>query len=335
MNTITFECETITPMFISGANQQEAELRPPSIKGAMRFWWRAAYWGRHKDNAELEKMSAREGEIFGTSNDGGRKSAFSLQVRAQGLEGRHDPLPNQLIQVTSKGRSFKINILEYLAYGTLDYNKEKRRNDFNRDYLPAGTTFELIISTQDETIKSEVLKSFALFARFGGLGAKSRNGFGCFAVTQSLSEYMDLKTLKTNLELPAFSAFSSQAKLFKLMHTCKSWDECLGQLGIIYREARGNLERKHDFQKRQYIGAPIVADKQQKSFLDRHGKPYFLHVQKTEKGYDGYILYLASKYCDGIDKSAARIPADAEEKFKKYCGEFNTLLQSKMEEVTL
>ncbi|MBK9462163.1 MAG: type III-B CRISPR module RAMP protein Cmr1 [Sphingobacteriales bacterium] len=41
MHTITFTCETITPMFLSGANQDVPELRPPSIKGALRFWWRA------------------------------------------------------------------------------------------------------------------------------------------------------------------------------------------------------------------------------------------------------------------------------------------------------
>ncbi|OPX29474.1 MAG: type III-B CRISPR module RAMP protein Cmr1 [Candidatus Omnitrophica bacterium 4484_171] len=41
MKTITFECETITPMFLAGADGRTPELRPPSIKGAMRFWWRA------------------------------------------------------------------------------------------------------------------------------------------------------------------------------------------------------------------------------------------------------------------------------------------------------
>ncbi len=41
MKTIEFECETITPMFLAGADGKTPELRPPSIKGLMRFWWRA------------------------------------------------------------------------------------------------------------------------------------------------------------------------------------------------------------------------------------------------------------------------------------------------------
>ncbi len=41
MRSITFECETITPMFLACADGKTPELRPPSIKGLMRFWWRA------------------------------------------------------------------------------------------------------------------------------------------------------------------------------------------------------------------------------------------------------------------------------------------------------
>ncbi|WP_201721812.1 type III-B CRISPR module RAMP protein Cmr1 [Desulfotomaculum copahuensis] len=38
---ITFECRVLTPMFIAGADGLTPEFRAPSLKGAMRFWWRA------------------------------------------------------------------------------------------------------------------------------------------------------------------------------------------------------------------------------------------------------------------------------------------------------
>ena len=42
METITFNCRFITPAFLGGANPKGTpELRPPTIKGALRFWWRA------------------------------------------------------------------------------------------------------------------------------------------------------------------------------------------------------------------------------------------------------------------------------------------------------
>ncbi|SHO81241.1 CRISPR-associated RAMP Cmr1 [hydrothermal vent metagenome] len=43
MEKIVFECETITPIFMYGADATIPELRPASIKGVMRFWWRAIH----------------------------------------------------------------------------------------------------------------------------------------------------------------------------------------------------------------------------------------------------------------------------------------------------
>ena len=71
MHKITFECETITPMFLSGADGATPELRPPSIKGALRFWWRAM--NGHLSLPELKRI---EGEIFG---DTGRRSGIVIR----------------------------------------------------------------------------------------------------------------------------------------------------------------------------------------------------------------------------------------------------------------
>ncbi|MBA4369031.1 MAG: type III-B CRISPR module RAMP protein Cmr1, partial [Desulfobacterium sp.] len=59
IETKEFEVEIVTPMFLGGSDPKKAELRAPSVKGALRFWWRALYGS---DN--LEKMKKREGEIF-------------------------------------------------------------------------------------------------------------------------------------------------------------------------------------------------------------------------------------------------------------------------------
>jgi len=56
---LTFELEFITPAFIGGANQQ-AELRPASFVGLLRWWWRAL-----KGECNIENLRAEEVEIFG------------------------------------------------------------------------------------------------------------------------------------------------------------------------------------------------------------------------------------------------------------------------------
>jgi CRISPR type III-B/RAMP module RAMP protein Cmr1 len=41
MKQLAFKMQVVTPLFLSGADQHVAELRPPSIRGALRFWFRA------------------------------------------------------------------------------------------------------------------------------------------------------------------------------------------------------------------------------------------------------------------------------------------------------
>lgn len=57
---ITFGCHVLTPMFLAGADGTERdavpELRAPSLKGAMRFWWRAVQ--AEEDRERLKKTEA-------------------------------------------------------------------------------------------------------------------------------------------------------------------------------------------------------------------------------------------------------------------------------------
>jgi len=52
MNTETFNLELITPCFCAGANQSIAEIRAPSIRGQLRWWFRVL-GGNAKDEALL------------------------------------------------------------------------------------------------------------------------------------------------------------------------------------------------------------------------------------------------------------------------------------------
>lgn len=97
MHTITFTCETITPMFLSGADGQTPELRAPSIKGALRFWWRAM-----NGHLSLEELRKKEADLFGFAGNKNiatiRKSI--LLIRAFPFDGTmgtatEDTLPHR------------------------------------------------------------------------------------------------------------------------------------------------------------------------------------------------------------------------------------------------
>lgn len=75
METITFHCKVLTPMFLAGADGRTPELRAPSLKGAMRFWWRAV-----NGHLPLAKLKEQESQIFGGSGDNVSRSKIIVRV---------------------------------------------------------------------------------------------------------------------------------------------------------------------------------------------------------------------------------------------------------------
>ncbi len=358
MKQIRFDLETITPMFICGENQQKVELRPPSIKGLMRFWWRAYYWGKKTEDISSEAMLKKEGEIFGIASGTdkkSRKSGFSIRIIPGNIESKFEPFPKRQVKTTNKGSSPNIDILEYLAYGA--YSKKEKKN-----YLPVNSSFAVILNISDDATQNgyahDIVMSFYWLSFLGGIGAKSRNGFGNFGVkkiqvsetdligdikfTFPSKEFISEKIL--NPHIPPFTAFSKNMKIFKLQRTCASWDECLGELGEIYRESKGELDKPRQCEKRQYITAPITIQSRvggrwrthDRSFLERRSKPYFMRLIKTLKGFDGYIIYIPSSYCEGMEKDRNNnkiYHKEVNAQFTGACEEFNSSLARRMEKI--
>lgn len=148
METITFTCETITPMFMAGADGTTPELRAPSIKGALRFWWRAL--NAHLD---LENLKKKESEIFGGSGKTVLRSQILLRIA---------PVNNLSVD--------KKELVPHKPFMT------------QMALLP-GNVFEVqlsLISTKRE-YKLSVDQAKALFqltCYLGGLGKRVRRGMG-------------------------------------------------------------------------------------------------------------------------------------------------------------
>ncbi|MBL7977627.1 MAG: type III-B CRISPR module RAMP protein Cmr1 [Bacteroidetes Order II. Incertae sedis bacterium] len=104
METLTYTCEVISPMFLTGADGDTPELRPSSLKGAMRFWWRAL--NGHlplTDRTEKRRdetifirtgLKTRETQIFGGAGGGqdAQRSSFSIQIRATEVDIQSEAL---------------------------------------------------------------------------------------------------------------------------------------------------------------------------------------------------------------------------------------------------
>ena len=154
-----------------------------------------------------------------------------------------------------------------------------------KEYIKDGTRFKIIIQSRYDLAES-VFNAFSYFVYFGGLGSKSRNGFGSL----SLKNDEKLKQGGTH-EIRDYSSLNNRSYLYKKFKEHSAWDKALSEIGLAYRTARLSIPQ----QKRFLIAKPIP----QLKINERHSKPYFLHVNKLPNGkYKGQILFMPYKYDD-------------------------------------
>jgi len=157
MNTLQVQFRIVTPLFMGGASPDErAELREPSIKGLLRYWYRAIDPTAYRDN---------EARIFGGSGRNEGQSSFLLRVKGP----RHDV------------RSWQTKIPAGIKYFSFPF--KMKPND--KKYIPEDQNVTLTLmfkrppATQD---RYRILASLWLLGHVGGLGSRSRRGFGTVAL---------------------------------------------------------------------------------------------------------------------------------------------------------
>jgi len=136
---------------------------------------------------------------------------------------------------------------------------------------------------------------------FGGIGSKSRNGFGSFQINYREGiPSINLKDLfgKSIIGQPKYPAFSKYSRLWEFKENYPSWDKALAKIAEIYREVRLKVEPKYSYQKRGLLAAPLIPPKMKnQSPLERRGKSYFLSIHKTtDNKFTGRILFLESGF---------------------------------------
>lgn len=210
MKTLKATFKIITPLVLGGAEPDHwAELRAPSIKGAMRFWYRAI-------DPEYEKW---EEFIFGGTDEG--QSKFSIRLdKNLGSNDQWKPWEYALMDEDHPGKSnapcysskdtWVQNGIRYLSYSL-------RMGDNDRRYIKPGESFTLTVNIrpikgkhkdekqQDEEKKKEeekkvvraVVSSLWLLGHVGGLGARARRGLGTVALTS-----WDISSIDEEDQLP-------------------------------------------------------------------------------------------------------------------------------------
>ncbi len=279
MNKIEATFRIVTPMFISGADQSRAELRAPSVKGALRFWWRALNWSRicrESDDSQQEALKRlREGEsiLFGDAGDSGQsKVLIRLKKNVAGNLGGNALLGNDVAR-------------KYLGYGLFQMGQHRERTAIAR----GDFSIEMLLKKGANAAQLEqCLEALGLL---GGLGSRSRNGFGSVALV-SLGErnfhYDDQEEYRNAIDsllnisslsrrLPPFTAISKRTE-FIIGPPKNTPEEAHRHIGNLYRNFRTRY--KHD-RRKKYFGLPLSGYDEN----NRRASPLFFHIHPVGKQY--------------------------------------------------
>ncbi len=286
LEEIKLDVEFLTPCFLGGADQN-AELRSAPFKAALRQWWRILYGCEY---LTPEKLKTAEDSIFGSTE-------ISAQVRISvkgNISTSQSGFSNgKKIQVTSKGRSFPINIIDYLAYGKYDYIKGQG-NKYHKTHIIAGSKFQLLICYHNR-LKKEISSTINAFLMYGSVGSRCRNGFGSLQATELVNSSYSIPFNSINKK--SYPILSKESRLYITTHGYTRWEDALSDLGTYYREARTSLENRHQFKRRGFIARPIEVKNEYnipKNVREgRHPKQFYMSLKKMADGkFFGQILVL-------------------------------------------
>lgn len=301
MQEVTFNVETITPLFLAGADQGTAELRAPSFRGAMRYWFRALVGGMAGTDANgLKEVIKTEADVFGATDQGS-----SVRVKVSEASRKPEQFTERTnIQVRGE---WKATGKGYLLWSMVRSGNPARGNvKPARWYFPRGTQFQLTLSARDITEHNdfnEAIASFWLFTQLGGLGSRSRRCGGSLAITkvtgntpdlpfstpettQALKQQIEqgIKLARTFLHIqphkltdPQFDVLSSgNCRIWILQDNQLSWkspDEAMRIIGEGLQEYRSTIP----LQQRQVFGLPL------KGINGRRSSPLHLRVIKLQQ----------------------------------------------------
>ena len=268
MHTITFTCETITPMFLSGADGTTPELRAPSIKGALRFWWRAM-----ENENSIKILREKETKIFGGSYKDDNNKEVTLRSKIIILP----PQISKSIPIQISGTP------HHKKYGCTVSGCDSEFCGKGKQQTAMLYTFELTIKFDDSAItRDELIKLVKTTFILGGLGKRERRGFGsvmithidnnpCFQTKTEIDAF--LKTLSATNSRLAFAWFK-ETKIGKSFETNEQMS--------AYEQALIAIGKASHTHKNDSLG---YADKR-----GRFASPIYVSVVKAEKEAGYYIL---------------------------------------------
>jgi len=164
MKCHTYNIELLMPCFCSGADQGHAEIRASSIRGQIRWWFRA-----------LGGSSLDERKVFG--GVAGTASASSLLLRIKNIEAKTWRLPQKLV-----------NTPESYVYHFAKVSGTEQPGASGPRWTSSGslgpqTTFQIEIVQRaplEPHLQRQADEAIHCFLEMGSIGLRATRGLGSF-----------------------------------------------------------------------------------------------------------------------------------------------------------
>lgn len=175
---------TVTPIYGGGVRAREVDrvdvIRVPSVRGQLRWWWRALFAGDHETPQRLFEEERRRFGGVG-QQDEGRRSAVEVTVEVVRETAQRDLRP-----FDGSGPAYAL----WPARGGNGASEAER-------YLP-GVELELRVFVDDERIEgvdprrigAELRDCVRAWILFGGYGGRTRRGLGSVTVLTDAERWL-------------------------------------------------------------------------------------------------------------------------------------------------
>jgi len=209
--------ELITPLFGGGVKTMEADpvtiIRGSSIRGQLRFWWRATRGGQF--NGDLQKMKEAEDLLWGAASTetAPRPSMVQIEVSID-YEGKPDA-PFEVINKPDKqGRPKRVvqprpdSTAPAYAVFPLQPSEEDAQIGgvgMTTKSIRTDIRFTLKLSLEkdgEDRNLTEVEAALWAWETFGGIGGRTRRGLGalkCTSISDKAVPLLKREAVETNL----------------------------------------------------------------------------------------------------------------------------------------
>lgn len=269
-----FDCEVLTPMFLSGVDQNTCELRAASLRGVLRYWYRALLGGQ---GLPLDEVRQKEAGVFGEAGREKGAGASVVNVRVSSLPAgackRPPALPDWDPRPSAQNPNGKLKPNTGTGYLWFSI----ALGDNFRSFIAPGTRFTVTMTARPgrEQPLTDATRAFWLLAHLGGIGTRARRAAGSFWVrgmrvegigTPPFRAHFDHDHVKNTLRdwlgasraaAPAFDTLGQSAQVVHRALNASGWEQAVRSAGEHFKAFRFDNRREPD-EKRAGFGLPLT-----------------------------------------------------------------------------